>query len=539
MTFPAVGSPAPGSTPGRNRNSTVVIFCPRREMSQTDPLPAFPTPRQSKLVRGLNLLNCFGTDDMLRLSQLAERAGVPLPTAHRLVNELERWGMLERVGDHLRLGQKLALLGRRAQSHLQSLLDEALPTLVRLQNTTGFDIMFSACYGSQALPIGLLSRRGDTTVISYAPRGSALNSLLVEAAMRQHDSGSAAPRLITHGDVTGVGVAVRPRGTAVRAVIALVGHDRDAVAAVVPHVQAVARWLTGQLETPVPLASEPPEREPCPDTPSMLARGLSLLNGLRAGETRVTLSELAARTGLPKSTAHRLISVLIDYQFLQDGGAGIMFGPRLLALSAQVPSRRLLRASALPWQRLLCEQSGGFSCLVVPDPPVLDRLACVCADGTVATAIDRDAAAPTERLSSAAAWAALRQAGGSMGPCGLFTKDLDEPTQPLPAVAYGQGYAVATVPGGLTALAVPVVTGAAAPGAALTLVMRTPRRERLRAALRTARDAATDISRACEGLSAGPRVGLVPTQLPRNTTTRPRSPARPPSGTSPGWVTRW
>nr|WP_162467260.1 helix-turn-helix domain-containing protein [Streptomyces cavernae] len=480
-------------------------------MSHTEPATA-AAPRESKLVRGLNLLNCFGPDeDLLRLSQLADRARVPLPTAHRLVHELELCGMLERFGGHLRLGRSLAQLGRRAQGHLHTLLDDALPLLVRLHAATGLDVVFSACYGSQALPIGQLSRLGGTSVVSYAPQGSPINSLLVAAALRRHDSGCATPQVISSGELTGVGAAIRPRGTAIRAVIALIGRSGDAVSAAVPHVHAVARALNERLGTVAPLApaaaAAAAAPDPCPETPSMLARGLSLLNGLRAGEARVTLTELAHRTGLPKSTAHRLISVLIDYQFLQEGGAGIMFGPRVLALSAQVPARRLLRTTALPWQRLLCEQSDGFSCLLIPDPPTMDRLTCVFSDGPVATAIGRGAPGLAERLSTAAARATMREVDPT-GPFGLFAEDLAEPAPPPPVVGFEHGCAMATAPGGLTAIAAPVLTRREAPEAVLTLVMQAPGLGKVRTAVREARAAAADIARACAGLPASPTGGL-------------------------------
>ena len=510
-------------------------------MSHIESPAALTAPRQSKLVRGLSLLNCFGPDeDGLRLSQLALRAGVPLPTAHRLVHELEFAGMLERAGDQLRLGQSLAQLGRRAQGHLRTLLDDALPLLMRLQTTTGCEVVFSACYGSQALPIGRLSQVDGTTVISYAPRGSTLNSQLVAAAMRRHDGAAGAGRVITRGEAAGVGAAIHPQGTAIRAVIALIGRDRETVAAAVPHLTAVAQWLNGQLTTPARLAPAAPLPDLCQDTHSMLARGLNLLNGLRAGETRVTLTELADRTGLPKSTAHRLISVLIAYQFLQEGGSGIMFGPRLLALSAQVPSRRLLCSAALPWQRLLCEQNDAFSCLMVADPPVMDRLTCVFSDGPVASAIGRGATGLAERLSSTAARAAVREADPT-GPFGLFAENAgfsadtrgigagDARGVPPQVVASEHGYAMATAPEGLTALAVPIRTRRAAPDAALTLVLRTPAMRKLGTAVRAARNAAADIARVC-----APSPGNRPPASPSPRDAAPRSgPRSPPAGRVP------
>ena len=47
--------------------------------------------------RALALLDAFGEDHRrLALTELAARAGLPLPTAHRLVGELTGWGALDR-----------------------------------------------------------------------------------------------------------------------------------------------------------------------------------------------------------------------------------------------------------------------------------------------------------------------------------------------------------------------------------------------------------------------------------------------------------
>jgi DNA-binding IclR family transcriptional regulator len=48
--------------------------------------------------RALALIGAFdGRHRRLSLSQLAERAQLPLPTAHRLVGELVAWGALSRT----------------------------------------------------------------------------------------------------------------------------------------------------------------------------------------------------------------------------------------------------------------------------------------------------------------------------------------------------------------------------------------------------------------------------------------------------------
>src|SRR3954452_23001050 len=56
------------------------------------------TPGASVTGRALALVGAFDEDHRrLSLSELAERAGLPVPTAHRLVGELVAWGALSRT----------------------------------------------------------------------------------------------------------------------------------------------------------------------------------------------------------------------------------------------------------------------------------------------------------------------------------------------------------------------------------------------------------------------------------------------------------
>ncbi|MFI6284809.1 IclR family transcriptional regulator [Streptomyces sp. NPDC051018] len=81
---------------------------------------------------------------------------------------------------------------------------------------------------------------------------------------------------------------------------------------------------------------------------SMLARGLSILHSFRPGESELTLSEIARRTALPKATAHRLISELVDAGMLERAERGLRLGLNLFALGTRVPRQRIVRELALP-----------------------------------------------------------------------------------------------------------------------------------------------------------------------------------------------
>src|SRR5687768_3561328 len=66
--------------------------------------------------RALRLLDAFSAErPELTLSEIARRAGVPLATTHRLLNELRTWGAVERGEDGLyRIGLRLWELGTLA-----------------------------------------------------------------------------------------------------------------------------------------------------------------------------------------------------------------------------------------------------------------------------------------------------------------------------------------------------------------------------------------------------------------------------------------
>jgi DNA-binding IclR family transcriptional regulator len=90
---------------------------------------------------------------------------------------------------------------------------------------------------------------------------------------------------------------------------------------------------------------------------SVLARGLSLLNAFSPADVDLTLTVLAARSGLPKPTAHRLLGELVSWGALERTPAGYRLGMRLFVLGQRVPRPRGLREAALPYLEDLYEAS--------------------------------------------------------------------------------------------------------------------------------------------------------------------------------------
>src|SRR3954447_5261611 len=79
------------------------------------------TPGRSVTSRALAILDAFGaTSPRLSLSEIAERSGTPLTTAHRLLGELTEWGALARRPDgRYEVGRKLWDLGLLAPVQLE------------------------------------------------------------------------------------------------------------------------------------------------------------------------------------------------------------------------------------------------------------------------------------------------------------------------------------------------------------------------------------------------------------------------------------
>lgn len=101
---------------------------------------------------------------------------------------------------------------------------------------------------------------------------------------------------------------------------------------------------------------------------SVLARGLSLLSAFGPADTELGLAELAARTGLPKPTAHRLLRELVSLGVLERGPAGgYRLGLALFVLGQRVPRQRSLREAALPYLEDLYEATHENIHLAVPD----------------------------------------------------------------------------------------------------------------------------------------------------------------------------
>jgi len=87
-----------------------------------------------------------------------------------------------------------------------------------------------------------------------------------------------------------------------------------------------------------------------PGTGPVLARALLILGAFSPDRPAMTLSELARQTGLPVSTAHRMLAGLVEWGALERGEDGsYRVGLRLWEVGALAPRGQGLRERALPF----------------------------------------------------------------------------------------------------------------------------------------------------------------------------------------------
>ncbi|MGY1887266.1 IclR family transcriptional regulator [Blastococcus sp. SYSU DS0753] len=125
------------------------------------------TPGRSVTSRALGILDAFDSrTPRLSLSEIADRSGTPLTTAHRLLGELTDWGALIRRPDgRYEIGRKLWDLGLLAPVQLE-LRQVAAPFLLDLHTTTRDTVHLAVREGLHALYVDRVSGRESVPVVS-------------------------------------------------------------------------------------------------------------------------------------------------------------------------------------------------------------------------------------------------------------------------------------------------------------------------------------------------------------------------------------
>ncbi|NEK84991.1 IclR family transcriptional regulator [Blastococcus saxobsidens] len=124
-------------------------------------------PGRSVTSRALGILDAFGSDaPRLSLSEIAERSGTPLTTAHRLLGELTGWGALIRRPDgRYEIGRKLWDLGLLAPVQLE-LRQVAAPFMHDLHTTVRDTVHLAVREGHHALYVERISGRESVPMVS-------------------------------------------------------------------------------------------------------------------------------------------------------------------------------------------------------------------------------------------------------------------------------------------------------------------------------------------------------------------------------------
>jgi DNA-binding IclR family transcriptional regulator len=161
------------------------------------------TPGATVTSRALALLGAFDEHHRrLTLTELAERAGLPLPTAHRLVGELVAWGALARTDDGTYVvGRRVWDLGLLApvQTGLREL---ASPYLHDLYGATLATVHLAVRDGVEVLYLDRLAGHASVPVVSSVGSRLPLHATGVGKVLLAH-----APAEVQHavlGDLTRV-----------------------------------------------------------------------------------------------------------------------------------------------------------------------------------------------------------------------------------------------------------------------------------------------------------------------------------------------
>jgi DNA-binding IclR family transcriptional regulator len=239
---------------------------------------------ESSLARVVRILESFTLDEpQLTVTEVAQRAGLPLATASRLVGQLVDHGLLARgPAREVRVGFRMGELAARA-APTRSLRDAAMPYLEDLHAVVGHHVQLAVLDGDEVVFLERLSARD--AVINYSQIAGRLPPHISSSGLVLTAYGTAAlqervlarpltswtARTITtpdrlratldevrrrgfallaghvHPDATGIAVPVRNGlGEVVAALSVIVPNDDSAVSAV-PALLAAARGIGRSL----------------------------------------------------------------------------------------------------------------------------------------------------------------------------------------------------------------------------------------------------------------------------------------------------
>jgi DNA-binding IclR family transcriptional regulator len=243
---------------------------------------------ESVLERAVRILEVFDTDNVaISVTDIAQRAELPLSTASRMIDELIEHRLLRRDPQRrIRIGMRLWELASRA-SPTRSLRDASMPFLEDLHAVVGHHVQIGVLEGDEVLFIERLSAPGAVinltriagrlpihasssglVLLAHAPAGTqeriasapltrftdktitddeVLRVVLAEIRLTGH---AICPGFI-HPDATGIAVPIRdPSDKVVAALSVIVPRDERAIGHI-PALVAAARGIRRALGTPI------------------------------------------------------------------------------------------------------------------------------------------------------------------------------------------------------------------------------------------------------------------------------------------------
>lgn len=100
---------------------------------------------------------------------------------------------------------------------------------------------------------------------------------------------------------------------------------------------------------------------------SMVERMTLVMGAFDVGSPRLTLTELTERTGLPRSTTHRILDQLVELRWIEHSGQSYGLGMRALELGGLAVAHHELRDIATPLLTELNQRTGAVASLAVLD----------------------------------------------------------------------------------------------------------------------------------------------------------------------------
>ncbi|POX57209.1 IclR family transcriptional regulator [Streptomyces sp. Ru71] len=100
---------------------------------------------------------------------------------------------------------------------------------------------------------------------------------------------------------------------------------------------------------------------------SLLEKAARVLSAFQTAQPRLTLTEVVRRSGLPRSSAHRILDQLVQLRWLEREGRDYRLGLGMLELGALATHHNRLRRAALPHLHTLHEATGHLVHLTVLD----------------------------------------------------------------------------------------------------------------------------------------------------------------------------